>query len=253
MADIILQSIIYVLIAGNEKWRKHCFQPLYADDGEPPIPFDEFIRNGKVHRMQGILLEEAPAHVPRRTIKRLMQVVVLDDENLALRTGIGERISPIVRAIPLRITAVCIDGVDRILMRERLARLQQLHAADMIGAFRGIERFQHGFPLAQRQPYFELIEQPLVVGALRAVEIFQRILDVIILRAIGELHGIERRACIKLQALRIPYIEIEPEVFLQVRIEGIAVFDQHEYLRFLAVIEGIVPDVECLSVHSAVL
>ena len=138
-------------------------------------------------------------------------------------------------------------------MRERFPCLQQLHAADMVSTLRGIERFQHLFLLRKGQPYFELIEQPLVVGALRAVEKFQRILDVIRLRAIGELHGIERGACIKLQALRIPHIEIQPEVLLQVRIEGIAVFDQHEYLRFLAVIEGIVSDVECLSVHGAVL
>lgn len=74
-----------------------------------------------------------------------MQVVVFDDEHVSLRTGIGERICALVRSVSFRIAGIGIDGVDGVFVRERFARFQQFHAADMVGAFRRVERFQHLF------------------------------------------------------------------------------------------------------------
>ena len=251
-AEIALQSVVHRFVARDEEGRKHGFQPLHADDREPPVLFDEFVGNGEIHGMQGVLLEETPAHIPRRAVEGLMQVVVLDDEHVSLRTGIGERIRALVRPVSFRIARICINGVDGVFVRERFARFQQFHAADMVSAFRRVERFQHLFFLREGELHFELIEQPLVVGALRTVEKFQRVLDVICFRAIGELHRVEGRVCIKAQPLRVPDVEIQPEVVLQIRVEGITILREHQHLRLFLVVEGVVSDVEGFAVHAAV-
>ena len=153
------------------------------------------------------------------------------------------------RAVTFGIARICI-GLRANVFRYR-AFIRKLYAADLIHAPVVIDGIQNIQPLGIRQAYLKLKEPAFIACPFGIVEKFQCILGIALLIPVSELNFVPVRRHIKGDVLRIIHIDIQSEIFLPVRIVGIAELNEGDYLRLSAVAMWIVRDVEFFPADGA--